>query len=70
MAAGDLDEAFFHEETQRFAAMDAADGFDVGARERLAIGDDGERFAGGGGKTHFLLAAAQATRASGGIRRG
>jgi hypothetical protein len=59
VTAGDFDEALFHEESEGFAAVDAADGFDVGAGERLLVGDDGEGFAGRAGEAEFLVAAAK-----------
>src|SRR4051794_21276767 len=45
VAAGDADEALFHEEPQRLGAVDAADRLDLGAHDRLPVGDDGQRLA-------------------------
>ena len=50
MAAGDADQAFFHEQAQHVAAVNAADRLDVGPHDRLAVGDDGQRFPGDAGQ--------------------
>ena len=60
VAANDLDDALVHQQPQRFAAVDAANRFDVGAHDRLPIGNDGEGFAGGCAELQFDLAFAQA----------
>ena len=59
VSAGDAYQTFFHEQAKCLATMNAADAFDVGAHDRLAIGHDGERLAGGPGQAQFALAAAQ-----------
>ncbi len=49
-AAGDFYQVFFHQAADGLAAGDAADGFDVGAQDRLFVGDDRKRFEGGLGE--------------------
>ena len=56
IAPRDLHDPLLHQETQGLAAMDAADCLDVGTHDRLAIGDDGKRFARGRRQAQLLLA--------------
>jgi hypothetical protein len=46
-ASGDADEAAFEEHIDHAIDGDAADGFDIGACDGLAVGDDGQCFEGG-----------------------
>src|SRR3954469_19219343 len=45
-AAGDLDQVLFHQAADRLAARDPADRLDVGAEDRLLVGDDRQRLEG------------------------
>src|SRR3954464_6299447 len=56
-AAGDLDQVLFHEAADRLAAGHSADGFDVGAEDRLLVSDDGQSLYGRLGElgVDFLL---------------
>src|SRR3954466_14226032 len=56
-AAGDLDQVVFHQAADRLAARDAADRLDVGAEDRLLVGDDRQRLEGRFGElgVAFLL---------------
>lgn len=58
--ADNLDEVVFHEGAKRFAAGNAADDLDAGARDRLFVGDDGQGFEGGGGEPAVILLPHQA----------
>src|SRR4051812_28143201 len=43
-AAGDFDEVLFHQRAYRLAARDATDRLDIGAEDRLLVGNDRQRF--------------------------
>src|ERR1700693_3868949 len=50
-AAANLNEPAFHQCLQNAVDGDAADRFDIGARDRLTVSDDGERLERGGAQT-------------------
>jgi len=55
VGTADFDETAIHELLEHFDTGDAADGFDVSADDRLAVGDDGEGFHLAGGEFEFGL---------------
>src|SRR5262249_33668646 len=50
MPAGDTDQSLFHQDPQDVTTLYTTDALDVRAHDRLAIGDDSERFACGRGE--------------------
>ena len=52
--ASDADQTLFHQPAQHVAAMDAADGLDVGTHNRLTVGDDGQGFPAGAGERRIV----------------
>ena len=60
MLADDLDQAAFHELLEQFRALHAAHRFQVGPRDRLPVGDDGERFERRRGESQMRLPVMQA----------
>ena len=50
-SAGDSDQMLFHEAADGLAAGDAADGLDVGTKDRLLVGNDGQCLQSGFGES-------------------